>query len=246
MKGEVTAMSDQQLQRPLQRGDKQGQVKLIQEWLCLHGHHVAIDGDFGPASEAAVKEFQAKSGLRTTGVVDVGTFGRLVAPMMAALAALPANSGSLGELVVAYARQHLAQHPLEIGGQNRGPWVRLYMDGNEGQPWAWCAGFACFCLKRACESRSESVPITPSYSCDALAAAAKAKGKFVGRDKVGPGSFFLVRNTPSDWTHTGIVASASGETFKTIEGNTNDDGSREGYEVCARTRGYGNMDFIMI
>jgi hypothetical protein len=54
----------------------------------------------------------------------------------------------------------------------------------------------------------------------------------------------LVRNTPSDWTHTGIVVSTSAETFKTIEGNTNDDGSREGYEVCARTRGYSNMDFI--
>jgi peptidoglycan hydrolase-like protein with peptidoglycan-binding domain len=80
-------MSDQQLQKPLKRGDKQGQVKLIQEWLSLHGHHVAIDGDFGPATEAAVKEFQAKSGVGMTGVVDAGTFGRLVAPMTAALAA---------------------------------------------------------------------------------------------------------------------------------------------------------------
>ncbi|MGH8565940.1 MAG: hypothetical protein ACREXW_18380 [Gammaproteobacteria bacterium] len=33
---------------------------------------------------------------------------------------------------------------------------------------------------------------------------------------------------------------------RTIEGNTNDDGSREGYEVCARTRDYNEMDFIKI
>lgn len=239
-------MSDQQLQRPLQRGDKQGQVKLIQEWLSLHGEHVAIDGDFGSATEAAVKAFQAKSGVGVTGGVDADTFGRLVAPMMAALAAIPANGRSLGELVVAYARQHLAQHPLEIGGQNRGPWVRLYMHGNEGQGYPWCAGFACFCLKQACDTLKEALPITPSFSCDSLADSAKKKDKFVSRDKAGPGSFFLVRNTPTDWTHTGIVVSASGDTFKTIEGNTNDDGSREGYEVCARTRGYNKMDFIKI
>ncbi len=91
------------------------------------------------------------------------------------------------------------------------------------------------------------MPITPSFSCDALAASAKAKGRFVSRDESGPGSFFLVRNTPTDWTHTGIVVSAGGETFKTIEGNTNDDGSREGFEVCARTRGFSDkMDFIRI
>jgi hypothetical protein len=79
-----------------------------------------------------------------------------------------------------------------------------------------------------------------------LATSAKANDRFVSRDKAGPGSFFLVRNAPTDWTHTGIVVNASDETFKTIEGNTNDDGSREGYEVCARTRGYSNMDFIKI
>jgi hypothetical protein len=212
----------------------------------LHGEHVVIDGDFGPATEAAVKDFQAKTGVGVTGIVDASTFAQLVRPMTAALAAIPARGRSLGELVVAYAQQHLAQHPLEVGGQNRGPWVRLYMEGNEGQQWAWCAGFAGFCLKRACETLGEALPITPSFSCDSLAASAKAKGKFVGRDKAGPGSFFLVRNTPTDWTHTGIVVSASGETFKSIEGNTNDDGSREGYEVCARTRGYSNMDFIKI
>ena len=47
------------------------------------------------------------------------------------------------------------------------------------------------------------------------------------------------------YRHTGIIASAGPDTLQTIEGNTNDDGSAEGYEVCARTRGYTNMDFIV-
>ena len=47
------------------------------------------------------------------------------------------------------------------------------------------------------------------------------------------------------YAHTGIVVQAGPDTFKTIEGNTNDDGSAEGYEVCARVRGYTGIDFIV-
>lgn len=36
--------------------------------------------------------------------------------------------------------------------------------------------------------------------------------------------------------HTGFVESVEGELIHTIEGNTNDTGSREGYEVCRRKR----------
>jgi hypothetical protein len=230
----------------LKRGDGGGQVKLVQEWLSLHDERVAIDGDFGPATEAAVQAFQGRVSLPATGVVDQSTFSHLIAPMVKALQALPVAGRSLGELVVAYARQHLDQHPVEVGGQNKGPWVRLYMDGHEGDAWPWCAGFACFCLKQACGSLGRNLPVAPSFSVDELAASAKSKGCFVGREEIGPGGLFLVRSTPTDWTHTGIVVATDTELFRTIEGNTNDDGSREGYEVCARRRGYQKMDFIKI
>lgn len=36
--------------------------------------------------------------------------------------------------------------------------------------------------------------------------------------------------------HTGFVENIEGDTIHTIEGNTNDTGSREGYEVCRRYR----------
>jgi hypothetical protein len=49
-----------------------------------------------------------------------------------------------------------------------------------------------------------------------------------------------------DWVHTGLVLSAGKETFETIEGNTNDAGDREGYEVCRRVRGYKGKDFIVL
>jgi len=154
--------------------------------------------------------------------------------------------------VALYARQHLASAPREVGGQNRGPWVRLYMDGQEGAEWAWCAGFACFVLKQACDAVGMPLPLTPSVSCDSLAASAQQRGLFLkgapdmDRRRLGPGSLFLNRRTPTDWVHTGIVIDVAAETLQTIEGNTNDEGSREGYEVCQRIRGYAQKDFVVI
>jgi hypothetical protein len=245
-------MDDLILDKNYKKGSKGRKVKLIQEWLCLHGFYVAIDSDFGPATDSAIREFQKKNGLKSDGVVGKNTFARLIKPMTDALKPIAAGGKSLARMVVAYAEQHLKQAPLEIGGQNRGPWVRLYMDGNEGPEWPWCAGFASFILKQACRTLDVALPIETSVSCDVLAGQAKQKEIFVSEPKVKdrtlvtPGSLFLVRRTDTDWVHTGIVRTADNDVFYTIEGNTNDDGSREGYEVCKRIRGYQNKDFIVI
>ena len=245
-------MSDLELDRTYRRGDNSPKVKLIQEWLCLHGIQVKLDSDFGPATDSAVKSFQQRSQLPVTGIADAATFAKLIQPMTDALAPLPVSNGNLGGVVVMYARQHLRSAPREVGGENCGPWVRLYMDGNEGKPYAWCAGFAGFVLKQAASAVGAPLPIRTSVSCDELAANAKQRGIFlaggVGLDhtRLKPGSFFLNRKTAGDWVHTGIVTQVDAEAFQTIEGNTNDEGSREGYEVCQRVRPYGERDFILI
>ncbi len=245
-------MKDLVFDKDYKNGDKGKRVRLIQEWLCLHGLNIAIDKDFGSATEYAVKKFQKKKGLRENGVVDQNTFENLIKPMKEVLKPISVNGKKLGSMVIAYARQHLKQHPVEVGGQNKGPWVRLYMDGKDGVNWPWCAGFVSFILKQACKSLDVPLPIQPSFSCDILAASAKEKELFVKGMKNGPGkpvkpgAIFLNRRTSTDWTHTGIVLKAESDIFHTIEGNTNDEGSREGYEVCQRIRGYGKRDFISI
>src|SRR5207253_1940102 len=128
------------LDATVRRGDGGEPVRRVQEWLSLHGFHVKIDGEFGPATQAAVRQFQSNQGLSPSGEVDAGTFEQLIAPMKVALAPIEPAGRSLGELTIAYAQQHLTQHPREIGGQNRGPWVRFYMNGHDGEEWAWCAG----------------------------------------------------------------------------------------------------------
>jgi hypothetical protein len=245
-------VKDLTLDKNHKRGSKGGKVKLIQEWLCLHGFHLAIDGDFGPATDRAVREFQTKKKLGVTGVVNKSAFEALVRQMTDALLPIPAGNKSLGQMLVAYAKQHLKQHPREIGGQNMGPWVRLYVQGNQGRDWPWCAGFTCFLLREGCKSLGRPLPFGTSVSCDTLAANGKVKGVFLkepspaNRSQITPGSFFLNRRTRTDWTHTGIVLDADNEVLRTIEGNTNDEGSREGYEVCQRTRGYKEKDFLLV
>jgi hypothetical protein len=245
-------MSDLILDKIYKKGSKGKKVKLIQEWLCLQGFGLKIDSDFGSATDYAVREFQKRENLKVDGVVGNNTFTRLIQPMKNALKEIPKGNKSLREMVVAYAKQHLKQQPRELGGQNKGPWVRLYMKGNEGEAWPWCAGFVSFILKQACGTLSVSLPLGTSFSCDILAANAKAKVIFLKESQIGsgkkvtPGSFFLERRTATDWTHTGIVIKVEKDVFHTIEGNTNDEGSREGYEVCSRIRGYKNKDFIII
>jgi len=245
-------MNDLTLDKIYKRKSKGRKVRLIQEWLCLHGIYVNIDGDFGPATDYAVRRFQTIKKLRANGIVGYSVFKQFVAPMAQSLMPLSSMRTSLNRLIVKCAKQHLKQHPREAGGQNKGPWVRLYMDGNEGRNWPWCASFVCFIINQACHNLNIPSPIKRSFSCDVLALNAKNNGSFLAGNKITdykqikPGSLFLHRRTANDWVHTGIVIEAEPEIFHSIEGNTNDEGSREGYEACGRIRGYKKMDFILI
>jgi peptidoglycan hydrolase-like protein with peptidoglycan-binding domain len=237
----------------LQQGARGERVRLAQSWMSLHGFQVRIDGGFGTATSTALRAFQAKRGLPTSGKVDEATQAALVAPMLAALAPIRKKK-MLGELVLAYANQHLRQRPREIGGQNRGPWVRLYTDGREGDQYPWCAGFVTFCVKQACETLGVALPLERTLGCDVMTTSCGRRflegAGPASAARITPGSIFVQRAVGDErklykYRHTGIVVSASAETMQTIEGNTNDDGSAEGYEVCARTRGYKDMDFIL-
>jgi peptidoglycan hydrolase-like protein with peptidoglycan-binding domain len=232
------------------RPDQGPPVKRVQEWLCLHGLWIKIDGDFGPATQLAMKQYQAAEGLPSTGVLDPMTWDHLVAPLRAALAPIPPSGRTLGQLTVAWASQQLASKPREIP-PNSGAFVRTYMKGHEGKDWPWCAGFATFCLEKAASALGVSLPIKTSFSCDELAWSAKAAGILLrepgaaDRSRISPGSLFVVRKSPNDWSHTGIVVEAGAEAFRTIEGNTNDAGSANGDGVYQRVRKFGASDFIL-
>lgn len=239
-----------ELESTIKRGKRGIAARRVQEWLSLNGFSLVIDGDYGRVTEMTVAEFQHYNGLNETGEVNDATWRVFVRRMMDVLRRPNEVPDRFDAAMLKAAERHLAVHPRETGGQNMGPWVRLYMKGNEGHSWPWCAGFTTFLMEQASEITGKNMPMEGSFSCDWLAANAKAKGTLVpehdaGPNTVPPGSLFLVRRTSTDWTHTGLVVEAGRDLFKTIEGNTNDEGSREGYEVCARRRGYGSKDFII-
>lgn len=63
--------------RYLRRGDRGAAVRELQALLGQRGHALPADGDFGPATEAAVRAFQQAHGLSADGVVGPATLARL-------------------------------------------------------------------------------------------------------------------------------------------------------------------------
>lgn len=231
-------------------------VMKIQSWLSLYAlvHPSAststgIDGDFGPATELAVKNYQKAIGVTQNGVVNARLFQSLCQPMVQAFET-EVEGNDLRELIVNTAHQHLEEHPFELvikGQSNSGPWVRSYMDGNEGEPWFWCMGFVQTIIDQAASQQGKDfrqlMPLT--YSCDTVGTTGLNKGLLYRYTKVRndpgiikPGDIFLVQKSTNDWIHTGIIVNVHDEVFETIEGNTNTDGSANGNGVYKRVRNF--------
>jgi peptidoglycan hydrolase-like protein with peptidoglycan-binding domain len=62
----------------VQQGATGERVFAVQYLLNAHGARLATDGQFGPATAAAVKSFQSKSGLQVDGQVGPLTWARLI------------------------------------------------------------------------------------------------------------------------------------------------------------------------
>lgn len=243
---------------PLKRGATGPKVQQVQEWLCLNDFHTAIDGVFGPATEAALKAFQWSTDAAPPAIdgkpVDFGCVSArwwaiLTEPMrrVAEWKRQDWPKRSDGDAVVDCARAHLAAHPREVGGPNAGPWVRYYCRGQEVP---WCAGFATTVLGQALGHDDWY-----TLSCDELAREAHLRGVLRHASqgaRPSPGDLFLIhRRDPQtdgvDWIHTGIVTAVGDGYFETIEGNTNTNGAREGTAAHERRRAFGsNVDFVLM
>jgi hypothetical protein len=249
----VHFLNEINLKNVVRLGSKGPEVKKVQEWINLWRfvdtewkHIVSVDGDFGPQTDQIIRVFQQKFNLVADGVVGSATFHKLVEPMIKAFTRIDIQN--YRDRIVAYAVQHLNNQPKELYNTNQGPWVRAYMDGNEGRDWAWCMGFVQTVLDQAFTGTTQTFTIVMphTYSCDVVGFFGREKRKLIDHESllnnpsvIEKGDVFLVRRSPMDWTHTGIVMRVDGKMVHTIEGNTNDEGSREGFEVCQRIR---NLD----
>jgi len=66
----------------VRKGDRDHPVKTLQHLLRARGHNVAVDGIFGPNTDAAVRAFQQQKGLAVDGIVGPVTWRALVSGML--------------------------------------------------------------------------------------------------------------------------------------------------------------------
>lgn len=72
-----TAGQTSRITTTVKRGMTGGAVTVLQQMLVKLGYSITIDGDFGPATEKAVKGFQTVYGLEVDGIVGAMTWGKL-------------------------------------------------------------------------------------------------------------------------------------------------------------------------
>nr|WP_315223696.1 CHAP domain-containing protein [uncultured Flavobacterium sp.] len=142
----------------------------------------------------------------------------------------------------------LAQKTLEIAiaqigveempkYSNSGPEVEIYLKSvGLTRGYSWCMAFVFWCTQNAALQTKFKNPL-------------KKTGGVLDQYNSRP---LLIQNVPQvgdifildlgkGLGHTGIVEKVTGNIIHTIEGNTNDTGSREGYKVCRRRREIKSM-----
>lgn len=147
----------------LKKGDKGPNVKELQRLLVKRGYRIDIDGDFGTQTHQAVRAFQAQNldqhgqPLTVDGKVGSLTLWSLQhrKPDIETVSAVdfckmpPSKAGGsrAGRAALKIAVEELKAGACEIGGNNKGPFVKKYLAGaglNEGN--AWCASFVSWCF----------------------------------------------------------------------------------------------------
>lgn len=246
-----------------ENSNQQQLVTRIQEWINLWYYHsintgtiIEIDGDFGPITRRAVRKFQRKMNLPITGSVDTDTFSLLSNPIRKAFLLDSYNSSTINNLVIEVATKHFQEKSRELNYSNQsnlGPWVRSYCNGLEGNDYPWCLGFVQAILDIS-YSKLNGI-FTDNYfntlSCDTFGQNAISNDLLIRHEEIiqNPslirrGDLILLRenNETNKWKHTGIITQVivNDNAIRTIEGNSNSYGSRNGYEVVQRERNFRN------
>lgn len=120
------------------------------------------------------------------------------------------------------------------GHKNSGNDVEKYLKSvGLGPGFSWCMAFVYWCHIQAAEAMGRKVLMYKTGGVLEQWRQRKTNYKVITPQ---PGDVFIM-DYGKGQGHTGIVVKVNEDgTIDTIEGNTNDDGSREGYEVCRRKR----------
>jgi hypothetical protein len=119
------------------------------------------------------------------------------------------------------------------GNKNTGPQVNEYLKAvGLGPGYSWCMAFLYWCHDKAAKEFGVSNPMLKTGGV--LRQWNERRLKYSQFHPM-PGDVFIM-DFGGGLGHTGIVEKVEGIWIYTIEGNSNDEGSREGFEVCRRRR----------
>lgn len=152
-----------------------------------------------------------------------------------------ACSVSLATLALQIAQGQLGQCE-EPKGSNSGSMVDKYLQSvglNAG--YAWCQAFVHWCYEQAAEQLKQENPVVKTagaidcWNKTAIQFRITREEAWKHPVSLKPGDQFIM-NYGHGAGHTGIIEKIEGSILYTIEGNSNNDGSREGYEVVQHKR----------
>lgn len=225
---------------------------------------IDVDGDFGDQTDNAVRLFQIRhpdadgQPLVVDGEVGPVTWARLFGTRTVPQV-VTAEGLAAAVLDVARGELDVRESPL---GSNRGPRVDEYVRLTGLEPsgqFPWCVCFVFFCFHTAAEKLGKTNPMIKTAGVLDLwnkagqngvtrVTLAKAKNNPA---LVKPGHIFVIdTGKPGGAGHAGLVEQVAGGKLVTIEGNTNDGGSREGIGVFRRSQRHiadinkGFVDFV--
>jgi peptidoglycan hydrolase-like protein with peptidoglycan-binding domain len=184
---------------------------------------------YGPTTEQCVLDFQRQNSIGQTGEVGNQTWD--------ALFNTPPPPAGLGVNALSWAKGEVDVEEVPCGS-NWGPRVSEYIASvfTPPSPCFWCVVFVFYCFSREAKGRGVPNPMKQTGSCSDLYSWAKQNGYLVTSPKAG--DIFLVIGGDTGHYHTGFVSrDPVNGYFATVEGNSNNDGSSNGYKVAARSPG---------
>lgn len=224
----------------IKKGDTGGLVRELQAILNELDYVVPETGVFDTATDRAVKDFQGshldkhQQPLTVDGAVGQLTWWALENPRPQVTAGaiaydeLPATEhgeSQLGRAALRVAIGELKAGAGEVGGNNKGPWVRKYMEPAglpDGHP--WCAAFVSWCFLQAVGGDRRDMPFNYSAGARNIFNQLKSKGwSFTSESGKQPKPGDVVcwwrTSLASGNGHIGIVHHCKDGFLYTIEGN---------------------------
>ncbi len=235
--------------RAVREGDgRTDVVRQVQQRLADAGcGPLAVDGVFGDGTASAVKLFQTRRDLVADGIVGPTTWDALFleppvvtdqAPSPLLAAVLTAANGQL--------QLRVRETP---GTPNRGPQVDQYVRSVGLDPaggYSWCQAFVYWCFAQAAASLNVANPcvrtagVLDHWNRAPPLTRIDEQAAFDDPRLVRPGAVFIIDHGGGKG-HAGLVTQVVSGAVATVEGNTNQAGSREGDGVYTHTRSIASI-----